>query len=86
MTPLLTETNATKRSAAYSELFGSALRQYDGYTIRNDRYKLIHLQNNTEYLYNLTTDPFEKTNLMLTTLSAEAAQNLTQLRATKAGL
>ena len=86
LTPLLTDANAARRSAAYSELFGSTLRQHDGYTIRNDRYKLIHLQNNTEYLYNLTTDPFEKTNLMLTTLSAEAGQNLAQLRATKAGL
>ncbi len=83
---LLTEANTIKRSSVYSELFGGTISRYDGYTIRNNTYKLIHLQNNTESLYNLSTDPFEKTNLMLNPLSAEMQQNLNQLRATKAGL
>ncbi len=84
--PLFTNANATKRTFAYSELFGSSSSKNDGYAIRNENYKLIHLQNGTEYLYKISVDPFEQTNLMSATLSTEAQQNLDQLRQIKAGL
>lgn len=84
--PMFTGTTGTKRTFTYSELFGSTITNNDGYTIRNDNYKLIHLTNNTEYLFKISTDPFEQTNLMLTALSTEAQTNLTQLRQIKTGL
>lgn len=83
--PLFTNANAPKRTFVYSELFGQNASN-DGYTIRNAHYKLIHLENGTEYFYKLSIDPFELTNLLSTALSAEAQQNLDQLRKIKAGL
>jgi arylsulfatase B len=84
--PMFTGTTATKRTFTYSELFGSAITNNDGYTIRNDNYKLIHLTNGTEYYYKISTDLFEQINLMSSVLSTEAQTNLTQLRQLKTGL
>jgi arylsulfatase B len=84
--PLFTDANAAKRTFVYSEQFGQSAPATDGYAVRNSNYKLIHVENGTEYFYNLSIDPFEQTNLLLSTLSAEAQQNLTQLRQIKAGL
>lgn len=84
--PIFNGTTGTKRTFTYSELFGSTIANNDGYTIRNDNYKLIHLTNGTEYYYKIGTDPFEQTNLMSAALSTEAQINLTQLRQIKAGL
>jgi arylsulfatase B len=84
--PLFSNANAAKRSFAYSELFGSAQTNNDGYAIRNDNYKLIHLQSGTEYLFKISADPFESNNLLRDSLSKEAAQNIVQLRQLKAGL
>ncbi|MDZ4809253.1 MAG: sulfatase-like hydrolase/transferase [Bacteroidota bacterium] len=84
--PLFTDATAAKRTFVYSEQFGNISITNDGYAIRNENYKLIHLQSGAEYLYKVSTDPFEQTNLILTTLSSEAQQNLTQLRQLKTGL
>ena len=84
--PLFTNAAAAQRSFVYSEQFGNTSTTDDGYTIRNSNYKLIHLQSGTEYFYKINTDPFETTNLLLNTLTAEAQQNLDQLRQIKAGL
>lgn len=84
--PLLTNANAVKRTFVYSEQFGNSPTTNDGYAIRNALYKLIHLQSGTEYLYKISTDPFEQTNLLLSPLTTEAQQNLDQLRLLKAGL
>jgi arylsulfatase B len=84
--PLFTNADATQRNFIYSEQFGNTNTTDDGYTIRNANYKLIHLQSGTEYFYKIITDPFETTNLLLSTLSAEEQQNLDELRLIKAGL
>ncbi|MFT7029368.1 MAG: arylsulfatase A-like enzyme [Marinoscillum sp.] len=86
MKPLLSDANATKRTFVYSEQFDNTSTKNDGYAIRNETYKLLHLENGTEYLFKISTDPFEQTNLMTATLSAEAQENLDQLRQLKAGL
>jgi arylsulfatase B len=83
---LLTTTSTAKRNFTYSELFGSAISKNDGYALRNDNYKLIHLTNGTEYLFKVSTDPFELNNILSGTLSTEAQTNLTQLRQIKTGL
>lgn len=84
--PLFTDTNATKRSFIYSEQFDNTRTINDGYAIRNTNYKLIRLKNNTEYFYDLRTDPFETSNLLSSSLSDEAQRNLDDLRQIKAGL
>jgi arylsulfatase B len=84
--PLLTDSNATKRTFVYSEQFGNTSSVADGYTIRNKNFKLIHLDSGTEYYYKISIDPFEISNLFLSTLSIEAQENLTQLRLIKASL
>jgi len=84
--PLFTDANAAKRTFVYSEQFGQSAPSTDGYAIRNNNYKLIHVENGTEYFYNLSADPFEKINLLLSTLTTEAQQNLAQLKQIKAGL
>ncbi len=85
--PLFANASSLSRNYVYTELFGSSpSTRHDGYSVRNSNYKLIVLQNGNEYLYKVSTDPFEQTNLMLNTLSTEAQQNLDALRQIKAGL
>jgi len=62
---LLSDANSTKRDFIYSE-------KEDAYTIRNEQYKLIQYANGTEEFYNLSSDPYENSNLIGTTLSLDA--------------
>ena len=78
--PLFSSATATARDFIYSEQFGNTRTNNDGYAIRNKNYKLIRLENGTEYFYDLRTDPFETTNLLSRQLSSEAEQNLAELR------
>lgn len=55
-----------ERDYTYSEVWDS---RGAGYTIRNERYKLIVLDNGSEKMYDLVTDPYETTNLLNTTLT-----------------
>ncbi|WP_366186398.1 sulfatase-like hydrolase/transferase [Flavobacterium ovatum] len=84
--PFLTGSSSAKRTFVYSELFTSLNSSTEGYTLRNDNYKLIHLTSGTEYLYKINTDQFEQTNLLLSSLSSEAQTNLDNLRLIKTGL
>ncbi len=84
--PLFTNASAAKRTYNYSEFFGNSPSRNDGYTLRNNQYKYIKLQNGTEYLYKLSTDPFETINLMLEPLDTEAQQNLEALSNIKSSL
>ncbi|WPR72918.1 sulfatase-like hydrolase/transferase [Flavobacterium sp. NG2] len=86
ISPLFSNANASKRTYVYTEQFGQSSPSTDGYTIRNTNYKLIHLENGTEYLFKLSTDPFEQNNLISNTSNTEAQQNLTQLRLLKTNL
>lgn len=69
---LFTDENATKRDYAYSE-------KEDAFTIRNATYKYIKFDNGTEELYNLSSDAYESSNLMNSTLSAESETAKTAL-------
>lgn len=84
--PLLSSSQANFNNYVYTEQFDNIPGNADGYAIRNVSYKLIHLDNGTEYFYHITIDPFERTNLFLNALSAEADQNLSQLRLYKSQL
>lgn len=66
---LLTNSSAAKRDYVYTEISNNGL----GYAIRNESYKLHVYDNGTEELYKLTTDAYENSNLIGTTLSTEAS-------------
>ena len=77
---LLSDGTAPKRSFVYSEFFGSSPSTNDGFTLRNETYKYISLENGKEYFFDLVNDPFEKSNLLTSTLSNDAQQNLDKLK------
>ena len=53
----------------------------DGVTLRNDRYKFIHFYSHVEQFYDLESDPYEHTNLLLTLpLSADAQANYNAIK------
>ncbi|MFK8058739.1 MAG: sulfatase-like hydrolase/transferase [Polaribacter sp.] len=69
---LFTDVDATKRDYIYSE-------KEDAYTVRNATYKYIKYDNGTEEFYNLSSDAYENTNLIGSTLSSEASTAKTAL-------
>jgi len=84
--PLFNSEKGAKRSFVYSEIFGSARAENNGYAIRNKNYKLIHLDKGKEYLFRISSDPFETSNLLDHTLNGEENDNLIALRLIKSKL
>jgi arylsulfatase B len=66
--PLLTKTNSNFREFVYSELKSNTL---DYWTARNTNYKLIEYATGAKEMYDLATDPYEKTDLLKGTLTPE---------------
>lgn len=66
---LLSDDNADERTYVYTERSSNGL----SYAIRDANYKLIVSDNGSEQFYRISTDPYEGTNLIGTTLSAEAS-------------
>ncbi|WP_299443743.1 sulfatase-like hydrolase/transferase [uncultured Aquimarina sp.] len=64
--PLLIDANEEERTFIYSEVEG---QNGNGYTVRNETYKLIVFNDGTEGMYNLVEDPYENTNLLNEILS-----------------
>tara|TARA_R110002126_G_scaffold291579_2_gene453891 strand:- start:244 stop:1494 length:1251 start_codon:yes stop_codon:yes gene_type:complete len=62
---VLTDENGAKRDIVYSE-------KEDAYTIRNTSYKYIKYDTGAEEFYNLSTDAYENTNLIGTSLTTAA--------------
>lgn len=71
-TPLLTNKNSPSRKYNFTELDanGSGIT-VQGYAIRNKQYKLIKYADNSEEFFDLITDTFELSNLVLGTLTNE---------------
>jgi arylsulfatase A-like enzyme len=67
--PLLTNSSVTSRDYVYTEISNNGI----GYAIRNTTYKLFKYESGVEAFYNLTTDAYESSNLIGTTLSSEAS-------------
>jgi arylsulfatase A-like enzyme len=66
--PLFTKTDNNFREFVYSELKSNTL---DYWTARNTNYKLIEYAAGTKEMYDLSTDPYEKTDLIKGTLTTE---------------
>jgi arylsulfatase B len=80
--PLLKGEGSFPRKIAYSEQFGSDLPS-EGWAIRNQRYKLIQLNNGVSYLFDLISDPFENIDLLAKPLTTEELQAVQELRLEK---
>lgn len=78
--PLLATSGAGARHDAYTELFGSDRQGVDGWTIRDERYKLIVLETGERRLFDLDADPRERTDLSGST-DADAQRALSRLQA-----
>ncbi len=81
LVPILKNTATEARPWAYSEVFYSTVATaLDTRTIRNTTYKLMHFDNNnTQEMYNLTTDATERTNILTRTLTATELTNYNYL-------
>ena len=67
----LFQTAGTHREYLYSEMDNSPVVAW---TIRNSRYKLFARASGTTEFYDLQNDPYEKVNLLNSTLSTDASQ------------
>lgn len=81
-----TNKTAFKRNYVYTEQFGNTNTNNDGYTLRNNGYKYIKLENGKEYFYKISADPTESNNLISGTMNAEDLKNLDELKKVKTGL
>ena len=74
--PALTGTNVLTRYA-YSELFGTNVTPASatGRTLRNTQFKLINFNDGHDEFYDLLGDPYEKTNLLNSAMSATQSGN-----------
>jgi hypothetical protein len=77
--PILLNQATSVRTTAFDEIFKNPTVAGDGKTMRNSDYKLLKFDNGTEKFFNLTTDPTEKTNLLLGTLNTVQTANYTSL-------
>ena len=80
--PVLTGTPGPSRDWVLSEQFGSGSSAVDGRAIRDDTFKFIRWRTGTERFYDLLADPYEQTNLLTRTLSAEQDAHYAALKAT----
>ena len=67
----LSKSTTSARAYNYSEILDNDRPAKSGFTIRNERYKLITLDNNSFRFYDLKNDPYEKSNLINGNLSNE---------------
>lgn len=78
--PLLADARAARRSVVYTEFFGSgSLPQNHGWAIRDDRYKLVRLDNGMSQLFDLARDPFEARDLITAGLAGDERLALDKL-------
>ena len=77
--PILLNTTTSVRPWAFSEVFRVTPLASDGKTIRNQDYKLLKFANGTQKFYNLTLNPTENNDLLLTTMSATDITNYNYL-------
>ncbi|MGB0523763.1 MAG: sulfatase-like hydrolase/transferase [Flammeovirgaceae bacterium] len=77
--PLLSNANAAQRDFVYTD-------DANGWAIRNAPYKLIEFNNGSQEMYHLTTDPYERTNLLDAPLTSEATAAKTALESEAAAI
>ncbi len=77
--PLVKNSVSKVRDWTFTQQFTNPVNVTDGKTIRNNDYHLMRLDNGTEEFYNQTTDNFENSNLINTTMSVQDVFNYHQL-------
>jgi arylsulfatase A-like enzyme len=83
LAPVLRDHTQQVRTFAYADVFGPQQREIvNRRAIRDTRFKLIFdRQNDTEELYDLSLDPYEKNDLLKSGLSADAQASYDSLTA-----
>lgn len=77
--PLLKDQSGEVRSWAFSEMFSIPVQPEDGKTIRNKEYKLLALDDGTQRLFHLPSDPTESVNLLTGKMTVAAQSNYNAL-------
>lgn len=77
--PILKNQATDIRSWIFTEVFKKPTVASDGKAIRNKTYKLLNFDNGAQQFYRIASDPTEDTDLLKTTLSAEALNNYNYL-------
>lgn len=67
--------NGPNRTWIFTEQFQATPVASDGKTIRNNDYHLLRFDNGNEAMYNLTTDPEENVNILITAMTATDLSN-----------
>ena len=75
MLPIIRQEQEHIREWSFSEVFKNTPTQFDGKAIQNINYKLIDFDNGNQKFFNLSTDPKEKKDLLLGTLTAIEQDN-----------
>ncbi|MFD0893186.1 sulfatase-like hydrolase/transferase [Luteolibacter ambystomatis] len=78
LVPLIKE-NVIRSGDLFDEQFNQSAAA-DGQTLRDERYKLIRFDSQVERFYDLQNDPYENTNLLASTLTADAAAHYKSLK------
>lgn len=73
--PILKNQNAVVRPWAFTENFKLTPDADDGKTMRNTEFKLLKFDDGREEFYQLSTDPGESNNLLLSTLTPDEQAN-----------
>ncbi len=80
---LLSSSGASRRKYNYTEIYsigtGIGNERNSGWTIRNDKYKLIAYENCRRQFYDLRNDPYERRNLLRSNLKPVQASALNEL-------
>lgn len=77
--PILKNQAIDIRSWAFTEVFKNPTVAGDGKAMRNKTYKLLDFDNGTQQFYRIGVDPTEDTDLLKSTLNAEALSNYNYL-------
>ncbi|MFT6026973.1 MAG: arylsulfatase B [Bacteroidia bacterium] len=76
---LLSQTGPVTRVYNYAEVLSASNPNKTGFTIRNERYKLIEFDLSTRRFYDLNVDPYEGTNLLNMGLTSDEQAELDAL-------
>ena len=77
--PIIKNTGTTVRPWSFCEIFKLITDSADGKAIRNVDYKLLRFNYGKEEFYNLTLDPLESNDLLLTSMNANDISNYNYL-------
>lgn len=77
--PIIRQEKENIRDWVFTEVFKNTPAQFDGKTMRNEKFKLIDFDNGSQKFFNLINDPDEKNDLLLKVLTPIEQDNYAYL-------